>query len=107
MDPLSQGVTGSTVALLASRNSAPKNLLLIATLGFLSGMAADLDIVIRSENDPLLFLEYHRQFTHSFLFIPIGGLLCALVAYPFIKKRLSFWRVLSLLHAWLCLPWNA
>jgi len=33
-------------------------------LGFLSGMAPDLDILIRSSTDPLLSLEYHRQFTH-------------------------------------------
>lgn len=31
--------------------------------------------------DPLLFLEYHRQFTYALIFIPIGGLICALVLY--------------------------
>jgi inner membrane protein len=39
-----------------------------------------------------LFLEYHRHFTHSLLFIPVGGLICALVLHQLIGKRqnLSF-----------------
>jgi len=59
-------------------------------IGALAGMAPDLDIFINSDYDPLLFLEYHRQFTHSLIFIPFGALLCALVFYPFAKKKLSF-----------------
>ena len=55
--------------------------------GFLAGMAADLDVLIRSPVDPLLFLEYHRQFTHSLVFIPVGGLLCALVLHALIARR--------------------
>lgn len=58
-------------------------------------MAADLDVLIQSPTDPLLFLEYHRQVTHSLVFLPVGGLLCALVAYPFVRRRLSFGRVFS------------
>src|SRR5690606_29471703 len=50
-------------------------------LGALGGMAPDLDVIIRSASDPLLALEYHRHFTHSLAFIPIGGLL---VAAPFL-----------------------
>ncbi|GAL32009.1 integral membrane protein [Vibrio maritimus] len=38
-------------------------------LGLLSGLAPDIDVLIRSSHDPLLFLEFHRQFTHSLLFI--------------------------------------
>lgn len=65
-------------------------------LGFIAGMAADLDVLIRSSTDPLLFLEYHRQFTHSLVFIPVGGLLCALVLYLPLGRRwqLSFSRTL-------------
>lgn len=40
-------------------------------------MAPDLDVLIRSTEDPLLFLEFHRQFSHALIFIPIGGFLCA------------------------------
>jgi inner membrane protein len=41
-------------------------------------MAADLDVLIRSDADPLLAIEFHRHFTHSLAFIPIGGLLASL-----------------------------
>ena len=59
-------------------------------LGFLSGMAPDLDILIRSSTDPLLSLEYHRQFTHSLIFIPFGGLICALFLFVVFKKISPF-----------------
>ena len=78
MDPLSQGVIGA----VAAQQKTTKNHFVIATiLGFLSGMAADLDIFIRSSNDPLLYLEFHRQFTHSLIFIPVGGFVCAIFFY--------------------------
>ncbi len=50
-------------------------------------MAADMDVFIRSSEDPLLFLEFHRQFTHSLFFIPIGGLICALLLHLLYSKR--------------------
>ena len=84
MDPLTQGVLG---AALPQSISNKKSLGIIGILGFLSGLAPDLDIFIRSESDPILFLEFHRQFTHSLIFIPFGGLICALVFYYLISKR--------------------
>ena len=42
-------------------------------------MAPDLDVLFQSPTDPILFLEFHRQFTHSLVFIPIGALLVFLV----------------------------
>lgn len=87
MDPLSQAVVGAAVP----QSFAPRQHLgTITLLGALAGMAPDLDVLIRSSTDPLLFLEYHRQFTHSFFFIPLGGLICALAFWPFAKRRLSF-----------------
>ncbi len=56
-------------------------------------MAPDLDVFIRSSTDPLLFLEFHRQFTHSLIFIPVGGLIVALALYPFMRNALSFGRL--------------
>lgn len=93
MDPITQGVLGGIVAQLKSK---PQNLAKAATLGALAGMAPDLDVLIRSESDPLLALEYHRHFTHSLFFIPFGGLICALVFYPLLGRRwnLSFWQIL-------------
>ena len=46
--------------------------------GCVGGLAPDLDVFIRSSADPLVALEYHRHFTHSLLFIPIGGTLVGL-----------------------------
>jgi inner membrane protein len=55
--------------------------------GFLAGMAPDLDVFIRSSSDPLLFLEYHRQFTHALIFIPIGGFVCGWLLHQLLGKR--------------------
>jgi inner membrane protein len=93
MDPISQGITGSSAALLGLRKPPLGSLLSITILGFLSGMAPDLDILIRSKHDSLLFLEYHRQFTHSLIFIPFGGFLCAACMFWFVRKQLSFLQV--------------
>ncbi len=60
-------------------------------------MAPDLDVLIRSSTDPLLYLEYHRQFTHSLLFIPVGSLICALVLHVLIAKK----RGLSFKQSWI------
>jgi inner membrane protein len=75
MDPLTQGVLG-TVA--AQQFAKPRVMAIASVLGALSGMTPDLDVLISSNVDPLLALEYHRHFTHSLLFIPIGGFVCAL-----------------------------
>ncbi|HMQ10459.1 MAG TPA: metal-dependent hydrolase [Oligoflexia bacterium] len=91
MDPISQGVVGASFSQSTAKQKV--DIKMATVLGFLSGMAPDLDILIRSAQDPLLGLEYHRQFTHSLAFIPIGGLLCALIAKIFIKNKLSFLQV--------------
>lgn len=78
MDPVSQGSLG---AALAGSGAGRTRLVAALGVGALSGMAADLDVLIRSDSDPLLFLEYHRQFSHALLFAPVGALLCALAAY--------------------------
>jgi len=87
MDPLTQGVLGATLPQSVSRRG---DTLGAGLLGLLAGMAADLDVLIRSANDPLLFLEYHRQFTHSLIFIPLGGVLCALVLHGLVGRRRGF-----------------
>lgn len=83
MDPLTQGALGAALP-QATRG---KSIATAGVIGFLAGMAADLDVLIRSSTDPLLFLEYHRQFTHSLIFIPIGGLITALVLHAALGKR--------------------
>lgn len=84
MDPLTQGTLGAVLPQATRRKT---HIAAAGALGFLSGMAADLDIFISSPSDPLLFLEYHRQFTHSLVFIPVGGLLMALALYWILGRR--------------------
>ena len=74
MDPVTQGTLGAALPQGAARR---EHMGLATLCGFLAGMAPDLDVLIRSSEDPLLFLEYHRQFTHSLLFIPVGAALVA------------------------------
>ena len=88
MDPITQGVLGATYAQSFIKNKSHHKMAMI--FGFLAGMAADLDVIIRSSSDTLLFLEYHRQFTHSLIFIPLGALICSLVFYYISKKTLQF-----------------
>ncbi|MCP5203014.1 MAG: metal-dependent hydrolase [Pseudomonadales bacterium] len=95
MDPLTQGLLGA--ALPQATAAKGKGAAIAGALGFFAGMAADLDVLIRSSTDPLLFLEYHRQFTHSLIFIPIGGLLCAAVLHAVLGRR----RGLSFRQSWL------
>lgn len=87
MDPVTQGVLGASVGEAVSR---PEKLGVAAVLAAFAGMAPDLDVLIRSEADPLLFLEYHRHFTHALAFIPFGALLCAGLFHTVARRWLAF-----------------
>ena len=86
MDPLSQGTVGTA---FAQSTANKNNIFKISAVGFIAGLAPDLDILIQSSTDPILFLEYHRQFTHSLFFIPFGSLIVALVLFPLFKRSMS------------------
>ncbi len=86
MDPLTQGALGAALP-QATRSKNKTHVGIAGALGFLAGMAPDLDVLIRSETDPLLYLEYHRQFTHSLIFIPVGGAICALALHWLLGRR--------------------
>ena len=86
MDPLSQGTVGAAFAQsVANKN----NIFKIGFIGFLAGMTPDLDVLIQSSTDPILSLEYHRQFTHSLFFIPFGSLIFTILIFPLFKSSLS------------------
>jgi len=91
MDPISQGLVG---AIFPQSVSGVKEIGKATLIGTVSGMSADLDVLITSVKDPLLFLEYHRQFTHSFIFIPVGGFIMAVVFWLIFKKKMKFTTVL-------------
>ena len=90
MDPFAQGLAGSALASTIIRKKEETRLALV--VGFLAGLTADLDVFIRSSEDPLLRLEFHRQFTHSLLFIPLGGLLVTLALWPFLRGKTNLRR---------------
>lgn len=87
MDVLTQGLAG---ALLAGSFARPQQLRAVAAVGFFAGLLADADVLIRSGNDALLFLDFHRHFTHALAFIPVGGLIAALLSWPLARRRLDF-----------------
>ena len=97
MDPVTQGVLGASVPQAISQK---KHIVAASLFGAVSGMAPDLDSLIRSNTDPLMYLEYHRQFSHSLVFIPFGSLICALVFYFLLARR---WQVSFKLTYLFCL----
>lgn len=63
---------------------------LAAAAGGLAGLLPDADILITSAADPLLNLEFHRHFSHSLAFAPIGACLAALVVWRLSRRRAGF-----------------
>lgn len=86
MDPVSQGALGAACGGGAADRRRVVAAGVVATL---AGMAPDLDVLIRSSDDPLLFLEFHRQFSHSLTFVPVGAAVCALLAHPLMRRWLT------------------
>jgi inner membrane protein len=74
MDPLTQGLLGAAAAQAVLGTRAPRRVFLAGLLG---GWLPDLDILIRSATDPLVGIVYHRHFTHSVFFVPIGAAIVA------------------------------
>ena len=90
MDIVTQGLLG---AALSSSFSKPNEMRRAATIGFIAGLAADMDYFIRSADDPLLNIEFHRHFTHALLFIPIGALLVSAILWLFFRNKLAYSRL--------------
>ena len=85
MDPISQGAIGAVAPQVVLKS---EKIRAVALLGGLAGLAPDLDVFIHSATDPLLFLEYHRHFTHALLFIPVGAAFVALLLHGFVRRTL-------------------
>ncbi|MCW9058883.1 MAG: metal-dependent hydrolase [Gammaproteobacteria bacterium] len=90
MDLITQGLAGALLAQSAARVPDVRR---AALIGAIAGMLPDADILIRAADDPLFSIEYHRHFTHSLLFVPFGALLVTLLAWPFLRERLSAVRI--------------
>lgn len=75
MDPLTHALAGAAAARLVAARPLGRAALLP---GAVAALLPDADALIRSSADPLLYAEFHRHFTHSLAFIPIGGAIAAL-----------------------------
>ena len=93
MDPVSQGLLGAAASQAIFAKRLPKSAWLI---GMLAGLAADIDILIHSNSNPLVFLIYHRHFTHSLIFIPIGGTIVGLFCLALFRSLRPQWRIVIL-----------
>ncbi len=87
MDPISQGALGAAAAQTVATR---ERMVAVTWFGALAGMAPDLDVLIQSPTDPLLFLEFHRHFTHALVFIPVGALIVSAALFKLIRHPLSF-----------------
>ena len=102
MDPLSHAVLGAAAAQSTALTSRMRAVAVAAAVG---SLAPDLDVLIRSSGDPVLTLEYHRQFTHALLFVPVGALACAALVFYFVRANLTFAQTyLACLTGYLCHP---
>lgn len=91
MDPFSQALLGSAFASSFTKVAKKSEIKTAAFCGAIGGMSADLDVLIKSEHDPLLAIEYHRHFTHSIFFIPFGGLIIATLLWLiFYRNKISY-----------------
>jgi len=87
LDPLTQGLLGGALALSVADKKESR---LAAAIGFAAALPADADILIGASDDPLLNIEFHRHFTHSLIFIPIGALIVASIFWLLLRKRIGF-----------------
>lgn len=102
MDPVSHAVLGAAAAQSTALTSRMRAVALAATVG---SVAPDLDVLIRSSSDPVLTLEYHRQFTHALLFVPAGALACAVLVFYAVRANLTFAQTyLACLTGYACHP---
>ncbi len=90
MDIVTHGLLGAAAAQAGAKKDETR---LAILAGFAAGILADGDALIRSADDPLLNIEFHRHFSHSLLFIPLGGLIASLILWPLLRHHLAFKRL--------------
>jgi inner membrane protein len=87
MDPLTQGAAGVVAAQSASGHG---NIRAASLAGLTGGMLPDADIFLHIPDAPLTNLLIHRHFTHSLIFIPLGGLIAAVLAWFLLRRKQAF-----------------
>ncbi|NBB75532.1 MAG: metal-dependent hydrolase [Bacteroidetes bacterium] len=83
MDLVTQGVVG---AAMASAAAPARESHRAALIGLGAGLLPDADALIRSAEDPLLVLEYHRHFTHALVMVPAVALVAAAVFWLILRR---------------------
>lgn len=86
MDIITQGILGGVLAQSVAKKEETK---LATFIGIFAGVVADADIFIYSANDPLFNIEFHRHFSHSLFFIPVGAAIAMVLLWPFLRNRIS------------------
>jgi len=84
MDIVTHGLLGAALGYALSGPEVGKR---AAVVSGVAALAPDLDALIRSSTDPLVALEYHRHFSHSLLFAPVGALIVAVCAWLVMQEK--------------------
>jgi inner membrane protein len=95
MDPVSHALLGAATGQSIARGGWR----FAALAGAAGALLPDVDVLIGSNTDPLLTLEYHRQFTHALIAAPVGALLAAAVLWLLLRRRMPmsqlYWPALA------------
>ena len=86
MDPLSHALLGA----LSARSLTPRRGRAPLLAGAVGALLPDADVLIRATGDPLLTLEFHRQFSHSLILAPVAALLVAGALHLLLRRRVTF-----------------
>ena len=103
MDPVTHAAFAACCAVGAVRDRARQRTAALA--GIAGGLWPDADILLRSAEDPLFQLEYHRHFTHSLACSPLVATIAAGTAWLLLgrRRRETGWRRLlwpALIGVW-------
>jgi inner membrane protein len=90
VDPVSHVVLGASLGYAAFSRRLGRT---AAAVGGLAAFVPDADVFISSATDPLVAIEYHRGFTHSFAFAPVGAAIVAALwlASPVWRSGARWW----------------
>jgi inner membrane protein len=81
MDPVTHALLGAAAGYAVAGRRIGRPALAI---GAVAALLPDVDVLIRSQADPLLLIEHHRGFTHSLAFVPVGA---AVASLPWLAAR--------------------
>ena len=87
MDLVTQGIAGASIAQLAVPVNKVRR---AACIGCIAGLLPDADFLVRSAEDPLLTLEFHRHFTHSLFIAPMIAFFLAVLIWSVQRGQFAF-----------------